>query len=176
MNNNKLLKIVIVGSVIFVLLGFWFMFGRNKPSNSKEFSGDFTVMPEANASTEEITGNIVIEQSFISNLDRIDKVALVFTRLYQPEKDAYIAIELADGQNVIGYKRIKVDEIEAQHRTFVDVNSDSNLKNKELKLRIYSDTETNTGMALMMRYDDSVSFMFGNMTINGTICFNVSGN
>ena len=173
--NNKVLKWIIVVCSLFALFGFWFMFGGKTFNTERKTLSDITVMPEANGSTEEITERIVIEQQFISSLNSIEKVAIVFNRLYQPEKEAFIAIELSDDQGVIGYKRINVSEIESQHRTFVDVKSTQNLKDKELVLRIYSDSEVDTGMALMMKYEEGLSFKFGNMTINGTLCFNVVG-
>ena len=62
--NKKTTTIIIIVAVVFVLLGFLFMFGGNifnGMGSSKIRKNDSTVMPEATGTTEAINDGFIVE-------------------------------------------------------------------------------------------------------------------
>ena len=173
---DKKKKILLIFCIAFVLIGFLIMFHDRIPKNViPEIVSEDRKMPDANAITQEITGNISVEQDFINTTDNITQLAVVFTRLY--DSDAVIVIELDDGNTVLMQKAVKCSDIKDQHRTFVETDEPvKDVVNKELTLKIYSQSAADTGLALMMQENDDSTFHFGNTEMKGTICFSISGN
>lgn len=176
MKNLDTKKIAIVLCIVFVLVVILFMFGENIFSGSNVptvNNGDMT-MPEANAITDEITKNIVVEQKFKYTPDTISEVAIVFTRKYYSE-GVFIVVELFDGNTVLATDKYKIEGIEDQHRTYLKPNEKiSGVAGKELTLKIYPETKNDTGMAIMMQENNNTTFKFGNKEVKGTLCFSVS--
>lgn len=172
---DKKKKILLVCCVVFVLLGFLIMFFDRIPKNVvPDIVSEDRKMPDANAITQEITGDISVEQDFINTTDNITQLAVVFTRLY--DADAVVVIELDDGGSVLLQKAVKCSDVKDQHRMFVETEEPlKDVVNKELTLRIYSQNASDTGLALMMQANDDSTFRFGNTEMKGTICFSISG-
>ena len=170
-------KIAIILILLFVIAAVLFMFGGNFFSHSetkKEPERDYTVMPDANSVTDEITNGVKVEQNFVSSVDSISEIAIVFSRLYYVE-DVELVIELLDGNEIIAENTYKVEEIEDQHRTFLTPASPiSGIINKELKLRIYSADKSDTGLAIMMNDSTGKFFSFDKKNVKGTLCFSIS--
>ena len=184
MDKDKIKNIVIGVCVFVIIVGTLIMFGGKSNSNKQQSNngsenipvinnGDMT-MPEANAITDEILGNTIVEQKFIYNQDTISEVAIVFTRKRLLE-GINIGVALYDGNKVLAEYWYKVDGIEDQHRTYLKIDKKiTGVKGKELTLRIYSDDKKDTGMAIMMQENNQTTFKFGNKVVNGTLCFSVS--
>lgn len=175
MENKKLQRILIVLSIVIFIFGILYMFGSRifKDDIVIVNSGDMT-MPEANAVTEEISGNTVVEQTFKYAPDEISEVAIVFTRKYYLE-GVSIAIELLDGDRVLARDTYKVEGIDDQHRTYLKPGSKiTGVAGKQLTLKIYSDSGKDTGLAIMMQENKQNTFSFAGKDIKGTLCFSVS--
>lgn len=175
MNNKKLERILIIASAAVLLFGVLYMFGSRifKDDVVVVDNGDMT-MPEANAVTDEIKKDTVIEQVFRYTPDEISEVAIVFTRKYYLE-GVSVAIELLDGEKVLARDTYKVEGLEDQHRTYLKPgNKITGVAGKDLTLRIYSDSKKDTGMAIMMQENKQNTFSFSGENIKGTLCFSVS--
>lgn len=176
MKRIDIKKVVVVLCVLFAITGIAFTFGDklfNGSSVPTVNNGDMT-MPEANAVTDEITKNIVIEQKFKYTPDTISEIAIVFTRKYYSEGIS-IVIELLDGDTLLATDKYKIEGIDDQHRTYLKPDKMiSGVSGKELTLRIYPETKKDTGMAIMMQENNNTVFSFGNKEIKGTLCFSVS--
>lgn len=175
MKNNRKIYLLIGACLILILAGFGFMFGGRIFTKEENVinSGDLT-MPEANAISEEIKGDTIVEQSFRYEPDSISQIAVVFTRKYYLE-GVSIVIELREGNNVLASNSYKVEGLEDQHRTFLDIGGKlTGLAGKDLTLRIYSESKKDTGMALMIQENKKNHFSFGKETIKGTLCFTIS--
>lgn len=175
MDKNKLRILAIVFLSLAVLITVFFMFkdkiNINPGSSSKAGSVE---MIEANAVTDEITKDIVVFQKFKNTNNSITKVAVVFNRLYDLD-NVNIAIELQDGGKTILKKTISVEDIQDQHRTYLEADSPiTGLAGKELTLRVYPVTNSDTGLALMYNNSTGLEFKFGTKTVKGTICFSVT--
>lgn len=174
MNKKKIVTIV---CILFICLGFFVMFGTNLFVTKS----DYETMPEANAISSEIARNTTISQTFECDLDSIDELAIVFTKLSDPQVDeegniASITIELVcEGQTIL-FDEFEVDEIEDQHRTFVKAGSAvSGLKGKNVTLNVINNSSLNTGLALMIQDNEIKTFKYNQMNVTGTICFYISG-
>ena len=176
MEKAKLNKVLIALCTIFVIAVVLLFFGDrifNKNNIPTVSNGDMT-MPEANAVTDEITKNVVIEQKFRYAPDTISEIAIVFTRKYYQE-GINIVVELLDGDTLLASDKYKIEGIDDQHRTYLKPEKViSGVANKELTLKIYPEEKKDTGMAIMMQENNKTSFMFGNKEIKGTLCFSVS--
>lgn len=176
MNKITGKKVVIVLCALFVIAAVFLVFG-DRITNNKSIpivnNGDMT-MPEANAVTDEITRNIVIEQKFKYAPDSISEVAIVFTRKYYSE-GIFIIVELLDGDTILAKDKYKIEGIDDQHRTYLKPDKKiSGLAGKELTLKIYPEIKKDTGMAIMMQENNNTIFRFGDKEIKGTLCFSVS--
>lgn len=176
MNKSKLTKIVIALCVLLIVGSFLFMFGGNIGNGSgikTVTNGDMT-MPEANAITDEIKKNTIVEQDFVYSPDTISEVAIVFTRKYYLE-GVRVTIQLLDGNNVLASHTQNVAGIDDQHRTYLTPDKKiTGVSGKTLTLKIYSEDKADTGLAIMMQENKKLSFKFGNKEIQGTLCFSVS--
>ena len=175
MNRNKRVILEIVFLSVAVLLVVFFMFRDkiNVSPGTSQVSGNVEMM-EANSVTDEITKDISVFQKFRNTNNSIGKIAVVFTRLYDLG-NVKIAMELLDGNKTLIKKTISVDEIEDQHRTYLEAESPiTGMAGKELTLRIYPVTDSDTGLALMYNNSTSSTFQFGTKKVNGTICFSVT--
>ena len=175
MKKEKLTKIVIAVTAVFVVGTLLFMFGGNIFSKGESVrGGDMTVMPEATGTTNEIKRSVVVEQDFINSTDTISKVGIVFTRLSY-RQDIDLTIELLDGNTVLASTTMDITKVEDQHRTYVEASSQlSGMKGKRLTIRIHPVTKEDTGLVIMMNKDADSSFTFDNKTIKGTLCFTVT--
>ncbi len=177
MKNRKLEKVVLIVAALFVIASFLFMFGRN-PSNGGDSSsarkGDVTIMPEASASTEEITHGDVIEQSFVCSSSTISEVGIVFNRIYTVD-NVDLTIELLQGDRTVAKNTYDVSQIEGQHRTYViPPETLRGTKRKLFTIRIYTITDEDTGLGVLYSSQSSSSFLFGGEEIAGTLCFSVT--
>ncbi len=173
--SNKKTWIIIGLLAAFVLTVTIMMFSDkiDIPGSSDAAKGG-SEMVEANAVSDEITKGTVVSQTFKCSEDSVNKLALVFTKLYSLE-DTFITIELLNGDAVVLKQDVNVKDIPDQHRLFVKGTSVSGLKGKELTLKIYPASDSDTGLALMINDSVRSSFSFGNKKVDGSICFSVSG-
>ena len=167
--RNILLIIVaalVVGSCIFMFI--------ISPLNIKKGNRE---MPDATSETEEIVNGIIVEQKFKNMTEDIQEIAVVFSRHYDLGEDVDMVIELSEGSNLLASSRINCDDIQGNHRTYVKPeNIISGYVGKELTLKIYTTSTAGTGLSVMMNADDSSSsFVFGNNSVKGTLCFSITG-
>jgi len=172
MKISKKQRMIILASIVFVLLSLWFVFGRNLDFTRKR-TDDSTVMPEATGTTERISENIVVEQSFTNTSETIERVGIVFYRIQYLE-GVNVVLELWQGNRVVASNVYPVYQIEGEHRTFIvpeTVITDA--KDKDFKIRIYAEDGSDMGLALMVDEKADSSYKFGSMTGKGTLCFAV---
>ncbi len=175
MENKKLEKMIIIVTAVFVVAGFLIMFGGNLLSGlSSRSRKDVTVMPEATGMTDEIRKGIVVEQNFICNTSFIDEIGIVFTK-DSVVAGAVIAIELVENNRVIVSETYSVSSIQDQHRTFLKPEKTlTSVNGKEYTLRIYSASDSDTGVRILYSSESDSTFRFNGKTTKGTLCFSVS--
>ncbi len=153
------------------------------PSNSKVVPVENVCdrqMPDADGTTNELTKGLVVKQDFINTTENIKEIAVVFSRMYFLEEDDYevdIAIELLDGSKSLAKQLFVANDIPDQHRVYVTLDTPlSGYVGKELTLKIYEVSKSDTGVMLMKseNYPDS-TYKFGSKKCNGSICFSISG-
>lgn len=174
MKNKKFLTIIIVFLSFFVLLGFWFMFGRNStPKIDPTIEIDVTTMPDATKATEMISKGVTVRQGFICTTDTINNIGIVFTRLQYVE-GVNLVLELLDGNNTLAKSVIPVTQVEDQHRVFIEPDGIlKDVKGKVLTIKIYSENGASTGLGLMVSEAIDTNYLFNNKKQKGTICFSV---
>ena len=175
MERRKLEKIVIIAAALFVIAGFWFMFGdRMLPKSSGSRRSDSTVMPEANSTTGVIEKGYVVEQNFVCTCRTISRIGVVFV------KDEYldgvpVTIELLQGSKTLAKNTYDVSEIAEQHRTYVIPEETlTGTSGKEYTLRIYSISDANTGIKVLINDKEDCSFRFARKSFSGSLCFSVT--
>lgn len=171
MNNKKrntviaIVAAIIVGILVFLL----FM----NPIRTKKGNRE---MPKATSETDEITNLIIVEQKFINVTEDINEIAIVFSRHYDLGEDVDMIIELLDDNKVLASKSINCDDIQGNHRTYINPDKIiSGYFGKELTLKIYTESSAGTGLSIMMNEEEDSSFMFGNKSIKGSLCFSITG-
>lgn len=178
--NKKFRNILIAVVAVLVIGSCVFMFAISPISKKEDITESQNMeMPEANGITDELTEGLVVEQTFTNTVDNINEVAVVFSRIYYlDEKDVNntLAIELLDGSNVLAKTEIKSNDIPDQHRVYLNPSSPINgVLGKELTLKIYENSECDTGVSLMVNNDINTKYDFGGSKKKGSICFSVSG-
>ncbi len=175
MKIGKMEKTVIAVTAIFIVVSLLFVFGGNilNDLGSKKRK-NISEMPEADSSTEVIKGNIVVEQTFVSDLSSISEIGIVFVHEYGAA-GTEIAIELLNKGNVVAADTYQVSGIKDQHRTFLNVApAVTNCLNKEFTLRVYSTDGDDTGLKILVSKTNDSTFKYNNRTIGGTLCFSAS--
>ncbi len=171
-------KLAIILISVFVIAAVLFMFGGNifsgSGNNERQPERDYTVMPVATGMTDEITKGVKVEQSFVSSLDSITEIGIVFGRLYYVE-DVDLMIELLSGNEVLASNTYNVKDIEDQHRTFLTLPAPlKGAQNKEFRLRIYPVDKSDTGLTIMMNDSEGKVFNFDKRNVKGTLCFSIT--
>jgi len=161
-------KYIIGFSIIFVLFSFLFVFGPLR-FPSKAYLASNTI-PNADNVTKEITANIVVEEKFRCENDSISRLAIIFNKMR--DTGSNVVFEIRQDNNVIFSDIVNTNQINDQHRLFINCNING-INNKELTLRIYSYDKLDTGLALMVNNDADARIKFGSSNISGTICFSI---
>lgn len=174
MNKEKIRKIYLIFMALYVLLAASFYFLLGDQLKYKDSINNI-VMVEADAVTDEIVKGVEVKQFFRPSIDRIQSMAIVFTKFYR-EGSGTVYIDLLDGNSILYSKSFNVKDIPEQHRVFINFEKPLEVKDKLLTLKIRSDCNPNEGVAVMMRknVDDSI-LVINSRGMKGTLCFSVSG-
>ena len=177
MDSKKLRNILIIIMIIYtVLTASFYVLAQDQIKYYEP--KDSGVIPEANSITDEININTPIEELFVNKYDRIESIALVFSKLYHTT-DGNITVILSDDDENRELLRetISTSLIEENQRIIFDLyNVEEGLKNQTLTLRIQSNSTPGKGVAAMLNMDNTDEhFKIGNKTINGRLCFSVIG-
>ena len=168
---NKKEKFILIITSIFIIVSVWFMFGKEVFFPSPIRSDDSTLMPEANGVSETIGTGVRLEQNYQNSTDIISRIGIVFSRENYYD-DATLVIELWNGNNLIASNSYNAANINSEHRTFLDVNTNG-MKNKKLTIKIYSLNENDTGLRAMIQKRNDSTYIEGDYTTKGTICFQI---
>ena len=177
MNKNNLRKVFTISFIVFAVftVAFYFLSGDQL---KYRVADDSISILEADSVTPEITRGVTVSQDFKNTVDNIDQIAVVFTKLYR-EGQGLLTIDLMSGNDLVYRKILDVSEIPEQHRVFLSPeNPIRGFKDKTLTLKIYSNSKTNQGASVMMNKALAPAgsrIKIGNQTIDGSICFAVSG-
>lgn len=177
MTKEKLKKVFLLLITIYTAFVVLFYFLAEDQLKYKNSIGNIT-MPSGDYVTDEIGKEIKISQSFINNIDRIEKMAIVFTKYYK-ENGGHVVIELSDKDAVLMRKRVDIEDIKDQKDyEIIFENPITNLKGKQLTLSVYSEDGKDLGIALMINKSESNNGSFvviGHRVIEGKLCFSVTG-
>ncbi|MBQ6126252.1 MAG: ABC transporter permease [Erysipelotrichaceae bacterium] len=177
MERNKLKKIFVFILLAYVVMAVSFFFLAGDQLKYKDSSKNI-IMMDADSVTDEIVRGVIVEQKFINKVDKIESVAIVFTKFYR-QGEGKLTVALFDGSHMLARKTTDLQDVPEQHRFFLEpYESSENLAGKELTLRIYSTAAEGKGAAVMMNRDGAPSgsvIKIGDKTIKGTLCFSVTG-
>ena len=177
MTKEKLRKLFILLISIFTAFVVMFYFLAEDQLKYKNSIGNI-IMPSGEYVTDEIGKDIKISQTFTNNIDRIEKLTVVFTKYYK-ENGGHVVIELVEDNTVLMRKRVNIEEIKDQRDyDIVFENPITNLKGKQLTLNVYPEEENDLGVALMINKDETSNGSFvviGNKVVEGRLCFSVTG-
>ena len=174
MDKAKIKKIYFYIVLIYITLVTAFYFIVGEQLWYKE-SAQSNVIVDADSITEEINRNTVIEQDFVCMVDRLDSLAIVFTKNYR-DGEGILIMDLLDGSYLLARKQVNVKDIPEQHRLYLEpINSIEGLSGKTLTLRIYANSPIGDGAYVMMNSTSDSLIKINDETINGTLCFSISG-
>ena len=174
MDKAKIKKIYFFIVLIYITLvtAFYFIAGEQLWYKESEQSN---VIVDADSITAEINRNTIIEQDFVCTVDRLESLAIVFTKNYQ-EGDGILIMDLLDGSYLLARQQVNVKDIPEQHRLYLEpINAIEGVSGKTLTLRIYANSFEGDGAYVMMNSTADSSIKVNDVTINGTLCFSVSG-
>ena len=170
-NLRNVFTIAFASYLIFIVL-FYFLCGEQlyyRPSAGN------VEMPDADMVTEEITSGKVVSQDIDCNIDIVEDMAFVFTKFYR-EADGLLVIFLYDGDTELARRVIRLEDVPEQSRVFMNFKEPlRDMKGKTITIKIYSSAKVNQGVAAMMRYNWPGSVTVGKETLNGSLCFSMSG-
>ena len=175
MTKDKLKKIFAVIFGIYALFAVVFYLIVGDRIQYKDSTNGIKMVDADNTTTELYEGNI-IEQHFINKLDKIEKVGIV-CHTYWRDNSGALTIQITEGKNILASQRIDVSEIPDQHRVFLELNKPiENKVDKELTLRVYTDSNEGQGVCLMSCTTNNTGTLFINgEEIKGSICFETNG-
>ncbi len=177
MTKENLRKIFTIAFIVYAVfaVSFYFLSGDQL---KYRIAKDTISIIDADSVTPEITRGVTISQDFTNTVDNIDQIAIVFTKLYREGK-GLLTVDLLDGDELLYRKTFDVDQIPEQHRVYLEPqNSLKGLRDKTLTLKIYSNSRVNQGASVMMNKASAPQgskIKAGRETINGSLCFSVSG-
>ncbi len=172
--QKKLKRLFVIAELIFMIMvgTFYFLAGEQLVYKSTKHPIE---LQEADSVSYELVNGRVISQDFSCEMDRIEQIAVVFTKFYREAKGT-VSIELREGERLLFKQNIDVNEIPEQQRLFLRVvNPIRNQRDKTLTLRIYGDSFEGTAAAVMMNQGYDAKILVGSKTIQGTLCFSVNG-
>ena len=177
MTRDKLKKIFILMITIYTALVVSFYFLAEKQLRYKP-SPNNVVMLEEDSLTEEIKNGIVITQIFQNNMDRIDRISIMFAQYYKTN-GGNIVVELLDDQNLLMRKKIDTKDIKDRHNYDIELeNPIVGYKNKKLTLSVFSEDNRDSGIAILANKktsDPNSRIKMGNLITRGSLCFSTVG-
>lgn len=175
MDKKRIRNIFIGISVFYIIFVVAFYFIAGEQIKYKE-SNKVINMPDANSITDEITEDVVIEQTFINELDKMEEISLVFTANWR-KNSGIVKIELLDGEKVLHCEEIFAKDIPEQHRIYIypkDIRED--IESKELTLKITSNSKEGDAVSAMMNSQSGNGMLLVNgEVVPGSICFATKG-
>jgi len=176
MNKETIKKIYILFIAAFMFLATVFYYLVGDQLRFKSSSNNVEIM-DADSVTSEIIKGVEVKQSFVSNIDRIDTIAIVFTKFYREGKGT-LSVDISDGDSLIYSENFNIKEVPEQHRLFLNIKNPIEAKGKTLTMTISSDAKKDEGVAVMLRRSgapEGSMLIMGDRGLRGTLCFSVSG-
>ena len=177
MSYKKIKTIFLSVAFIYFLFVVLFYFLAGDQLRYKDSLNNIEV-PEADSVTRELTDGTEIIQEFVSTVDNIEEVALVFTKFYRDGVGS-IKIEVYDDEEVYIRRLLRVESIPEQHRVYLYPEEPiMNVRGKKLTIRLTSNSRPGKGAAVMMRQNGVAKTSYitvGKLRINGTLCFSIKG-
>ena len=174
MKKESIKKIFIISMIVYVVLTtlFYFLAGDQLKYKNSKYN---ITMPEADSVSDELVNGVFIRQDFKARMDRIDSVAIVFTKFYK-EMTGDVVIELLDGIRIIAKKEIKIEDIPEQQRVFLNIDKPLyGVKDKTLTIKIYGNAFSGNAPAVMVNQKIENGYTVGYKKYDGTLCFSVNG-
>lgn len=177
MTKKNLRNVFIISFLVYALfvVSFYFLSGDQLKFRTVN---DSIAIVEADSVTPEISRGVTVTQEFENTIDNIERVAIVFTKLYREGK-GLLTVDLLDGEALLYRKVFDVDQIPEQHRVYLEPeNPIRGMMGKTLTIKIYSNSKVNEGVSVMMNKSvtsGDLKMRIGKETLNGSICFSVSG-
>ena len=109
MERNKLKKIFIFILLAYVIMAVSFFFLAGDQLKYKDSSKNI-IMMDADSVTDEIVQGVIVEQKFINKVDKIESVAIVFTKFYR-QGEGKLTVMLYDGNHLLARKTADLQDI-----------------------------------------------------------------
>lgn len=177
MTKKNLRNVFIISFLVYALfvVSFYYLSGDQLKFRTVN---DSIAIVEADSVTPEISRGVTVTQEFENTIDNIERVAIVFTKLYREGK-GLLTVDLLDGNALLYRKVFDVDQIPEQHRVYLEPeNPIRGMMGKTLTIKIYSNSKVNEGVSVMMNKSvtsGDLKMRIGKETLDGSICFSVSG-
>ncbi len=177
MTKRNLAKVFTISFLIYAVFTVCFYFLSGDQLKYRTIDDSIPIV-EADSVTDEVVRGVVVSQDFLNSVDKIDRIGNVFTKLYREGK-GLLTVDLLDGETLIYRQIFDVDKIPEQHRVYLQPqHALQGMKDKKLTLKIYSNSRINEGISVMMNKTaapEGSLIRIGDQTIDGTLCFSVSG-
>ena len=117
--QKKLRRLFLITELIFMVMvgAFYFLAGEQLVYKSTKSPIE---MQDADSVSYELVNGRVISQDFVCEMDRIEQIALVFTKFYREVKGT-VSIELREGERLLFKQSLDVNEIPEQQRLFLRI-------------------------------------------------------
>jgi ABC-2 type transport system permease protein len=173
--QKKLRRLFLITELIFMVMvgAFYFLAGEQLVYKSTKSPIE---MQDADSVSYELVNGRTISQDFVCEMDRIEQIALVFTKFYREVKGT-VNIELREGERLLFKQSLDVNKIPEQQRLFLRIVTPiRNQRGRTLTLRVYADSFEGSAAAVMMNQADPDSqILVGSKVVKGTLCFSVNG-
>ena len=146
MTKKNLRNVFIISFLVYALfvVSFYFLSGDQLKFRTVN---DSIAIVEADSVTPEISRGVTVTQEFENTIDNIERVAIVFTKLYREGK-GLLTVDLLDGNALLYRKVFDVDQIPEQHRVYFEPeNPIRGMMGKTLTIKIYSNSKVNEGVS-----------------------------
>ena len=172
-------KIAILIFVVYIVLAISFYFIAGYELHFRQSRGNIDI-PIAEAATVEVTNGVVIEQTFIAKIQRLEAIAVEWGTSYR-QNAGNVSMELYNLQNNALLMQKKIDASKVSECEIIEMSVDEpieNIHNVPLMLRIYGDSVAGSAISPLMyisNQPEDFSLTVNGEVIDGTLCFSATG-
>ena len=172
---KKMTAFLIAGYIAFAVF-FYFLSGEQLIF--RDSIGN-TQMPVADSCTQELTRNVIVEQVFTTDIQRLERISVQWTTFYR-QNTGSVNMELYNDNTGQLVMRDSFDVSELSEGSILSIESSEPLEDSyrvPFRLRIYSnDSKTGSSPALLINTKASGNLLtFNGEKIGGELCFSAYG-
>lgn len=177
--KSNVRKLCFVIFAVYILLAISFYFIAGYELHFRDSRGNIDI-PVAEAAAAEVTGGVVIEQTFVAKIQRLESIAVEWGTSYR-QNYGTVSMELYNLQNNTLLMQKKIDASKVSECEIIEMSVEKPIEtvhNVPLMLRIYGDSAAGSAISPLMyvsNQPEDFSLTVNGQPVDGTLCFSAIG-